>query len=70
VFGYFCLPVLYGNTFIGRVDCKAHRAEQRFEVIKLHLENDELDQKQLLPLLRNELQRFADFNKCPLLEGI
>ncbi len=70
VFGYFCLPVLYGNTFIGRVDCKAHRAEQRFEVIKLHLENDELDQKQLLLLLRNELQRFADFNKCPLLEGI
>ena len=70
VFGYFCLPVLYGNTFIGRVDCRAHRAEQRFEVIKLHLENDELDQKQLLPLLRNELQRFADFNKCPLLEGI
>lgn len=70
VFGYFCLPILYGDTFIGRVDCKAHRAEQRFEVIKLHLENDELDQKQLLPLLRNELQRFADFNKCPLLEGI
>lgn len=70
VFGYFCLPILYGDTFIGRVDCKAHRAEQRFEVIKLHLENDELDQKQLLLLLRNELQRFADFNKCPLLEGI
>ena len=70
VFGYFCLPILYGDTFIGRVDCKAHRAEQRFEVIKLHLENDEFDQKQLLLLLRNELQRFADFNKCPLLEGI
>ena len=70
VFGYFCLPILYGDTFIGRVDCKAHRAEQRFEVIKLLLENDELDQKQLLPLLRSELQRFADFNKCPLLEGI
>lgn len=70
VLGYFCLPIIYGNTFIGRVDCKAHRAEQRFEVIKLHLENDELDQTQLLPLLRNELQRFADFNKCPFLEGI
>lgn len=70
MFGYFCLPVLYGDSFIGRVDCKAHRAEQRFEVIKLHLENDEIDQKLLLPLLRNELQRFADFNKCPLLEGI
>ena len=70
VFGYFCLPILYGDTFIGRVDCKAHRAEQRFEVIKLHLENDELNQTQLLPLLRNELQRFADFNKCTLLEGI
>ena len=48
VFGYFCLPVLCGDTFIGRIDCKAHRAEQRFEVIKLHLENDEIDQKQLI----------------------
>ena len=38
VFGYFCLPILCeGIRFIGRVDCKAHRAEQRFEVIKLHL---------------------------------
>ncbi|MDR2283192.1 MAG: winged helix DNA-binding domain-containing protein, partial [Sphingobacterium sp.] len=24
-YGYFCLPILFGNTFIGRVDCKAHR---------------------------------------------
>lgn len=70
IFGYFCLPVLYGDTFIGRIDCKAYRTEQRFQVIKFHLENDEVDQKQFLPLLRNELQRFANFNKCPQLEGI
>jgi len=30
-FGYFCLPILYGDTFVGRIDCKAHRAEQRFD---------------------------------------
>lgn len=66
VFGYFCLPVLYGDRFIGRMDCKAHRATHTFEVISLHLEEGLLDRGQVLPLLASELQRFAAFNACPL----
>lgn len=69
VFGYFCLPILYGDKFVGRVDCKAHRADQRFEVLSLHLEDGPLDRGQFFSALRDELQRFADFNKCPLLDG-
>ena len=68
VFGYFCLPILYGDKFVGRIDCKAHRGDQRFEVLSLHLEDGPLDRKQFLPALRDELQRFADFNKCPRLD--
>ncbi len=71
VFGYFCLPILYDDKFVGRIDCKAHRAEQRFEVLSLHLEGGPLDRDQFFPALSDELQRFADFNKCPLLdEGV
>ncbi len=69
VFGYFCLPILYGDKFVARIDCKAHRADQRFEVLRLNLEDGALDREQFFPALRDELQRFADFNKCPLLDA-
>ncbi len=69
VFGYFCLPILYGDTFVGRIDCKAHRADQRLEVLSLNLEDGTLDRDQFFPALSDELQRFADFNKCPLLDA-
>ncbi len=68
VFGYFCLPILYDDKFVGRIDCKAHRADQRFEVLSLHLEDGPLDWDQFFPALSDELQRFADFNKCPLID--
>jgi len=69
VFGYFCLPILYGDKFVGRIDCKAHRADQRFEILSLNLEDGTLDRDQFFPALSDELQRFADFNKCPLLDA-
>ncbi len=69
VFGYFCLPILYGDTFVGRIDCKAHRADRRFEVLSLNLEDGTLDRDQFFPALSDELQRLADFNKCPLLDA-
>lgn len=69
VFGYFCLPILYGDKFVGRIDCKAHRADQRFEVLSLNLEGGRLDRDRFFPALICELQRLADFNKCPLLDA-
>jgi len=67
-FGYFCLPVLFGDTFVGRIDCKAHRAEKRFEVVNLHLEDKAFDQNLFFSLLMPALQRFANFNQCPQLD--
>ncbi|MFT6268049.1 MAG: hypothetical protein ACJAVV_000854 [Alphaproteobacteria bacterium] len=67
-YGYFCLPILYGSNFVGRIDCKAHRSEKRLEVVSLHLEDVELDQEHFFELLRTELQNFANFNKCPTLD--
>ncbi|WP_404402432.1 winged helix-turn-helix domain-containing protein [Pelagibacterium halotolerans] len=68
VFGYFCLPILFGNAFVGRIDCKARRAERRFEVLSLHLEDRSLDMDRFLPAFTAELQRFAEFNACPQLD--
>jgi len=67
-FGYFCLPILFADTFVARIDCKAHRAEQRLEVISLHLQDISLDRELFFPALTAELQRFADFNKCSNLD--
>jgi len=65
VFGYFCLPILYGEQVIGRIDCKAYRTKKQFEVINLHLENNHLvDQKAFMSALNIELYKFAHFNQC------
>ena len=69
VYGYFCLPILYGEKFVGRIDCKANRSDQRFDVLSLNLEAGKLDRDHFFPALIDELQRFANFNKCPLLDA-
>jgi uncharacterized protein YcaQ len=38
-FGYYCLPVLAGDRFIGRIDLKAHRDEGRLQVCSNHWED-------------------------------
>lgn len=61
-FGYFCLPILYGDRFVGRVDCKAHRNEARFEVKALHLEHaadDEFPHR-----FAEAVADYARFNDC------
>lgn len=34
-FGYFCLPILHCDRLIGRMDCKSHRDQKRFQVKSL-----------------------------------
>ena len=69
VFGYFCLPILYGDQIVGRIDCKAHRAKNQFEVISLHLEPQHLnhtiaDPAHFFSVLNTEIHHFAQFNQC------
>lgn len=65
-FGYFCLPILWGDRFVGRMDCKAHRAKNGLEVKSLHFEpwlftetGHDLDE--ICRLLARSVERFASF---------
>ncbi|MBE9028356.1 YcaQ family DNA glycosylase [filamentous cyanobacterium LEGE 11480] len=60
-FGYFCLPLLFQDQFIGRLDCKAHRKQAWLEVKSLYFEATNLDLDRVLPALVTCLRAFAAF---------
>ncbi|EOQ62653.1 hypothetical protein F935_01742 [Acinetobacter calcoaceticus ANC 3811] len=64
VYGYFCLPILYQDELVGRLDCKAHRSIKELEVISLHLEKTIKNKELFFFELEQELKRFAVFNQC------
>ena len=63
-FGYFCLPILYEDRLVGRVDCKAHRKIRCLELINLHLEFKDLDLDNFMLGFTKVVNRFAIFNDC------
>ncbi len=63
-YGYFCLPILWGEEFVGRLDSKADRKQKTFIVRKLILEPDFKDYERLLPAFAEKLRAFAAFNGC------
>ncbi|WP_081771977.1 winged helix-turn-helix domain-containing protein [Paraburkholderia nodosa] len=66
-FGYFVLPILNRGRLVGRIDAKAHRAQQVFEVKSLHLEPGVRASGRLVTDLRRALQRCADWHGTPAL---
>ena len=66
-FGYFCLPILYRDRFVGRADCKAHRDRSSLEIRSLHIEK-RVDAEFAEALCR-EFEAFAAFNECEQFRG-
>ncbi len=64
VYGYFCLPILFNDAFVARVDCKAHRKEGILEVIHLHFQEVIVDMDVFALLFSKEIKRYALFNGC------
>ena len=61
-FGYFCLPLLYRDRFVGRIDCKAHRDRQRLEIRAVHVER-RVDAG-FAAAFDRALESFTAFNGC------
>lgn len=63
-YGYFALPLLYGNQMVGLLDLKAHRAQKKLEVAGCFLRAQFKQDKEFLDKLKSSLKDFALFNGC------
>lgn len=65
-FGYFCLPLLYRDRLVGRIDCKAHRRSHCLQLKSLHMEQ-RVDEG-FADAFHDALQSFREFNQCRRIE--
>lgn len=63
-YGYFCLPILWGDEFIGRLDAKAVRKSGRLDVRCLHIEPAVKRNDETIDALADGLTGFAVANSC------
>ncbi len=62
--GYFCLPLLYRDEFVGRMDCKAHRKTRHLQIKSLHLEPRHCDDDAVIAAFLEAVTAFCDFQEC------
>lgn len=63
-YGYFCLPLLFRDEFVGRMDCKAHRKAGHLEISSLHLEQHGFDEDSVITAFADAIIRFCHFQNC------
>ena len=63
-YGYFVLPILWGDRFVARLDSKADRKPKTFIVKRLLFEPGFDEYDAVLPALVEKLRAFAAFNGC------
>lgn len=63
-YGYFTLPILFNDNFVGRFDPKANRNEKTFYVKSIHFEEGFKPNELFNNLFVEKLKTFAKFNGC------
>ena len=63
-YGYFSLPLLYGDSLVGRLDAKAHRKHHQLQVNNLVLEPHVKVEDQLIEALARGIAKFAKDHEC------
>ncbi|MQA89644.1 MAG: hypothetical protein GEU90_05350 [Gemmatimonas sp.] len=63
-YGYFTLPILWGDRLVGRLDPKADRRRRTFIVRNLLLEPGFQQVRELAPVLGHAVHEFAAFHGC------
>lgn len=69
-FGYFCLPVLYGDRFIGKIDLKASRSTVSLIINNLFKEKGVNLNEGLKNKLTKKLTELAHFSGCTEVTGL
>lgn len=69
-FGYYVLPVLHGDSFIGRIELINNRKLNCLQVKNIWLEPGIKQTKKLTESLKQTVKRFAKFNECKEIEYI
>jgi uncharacterized protein len=64
-FGYFVLPILHRGAIVGRLDAKAHRSGQTFEVKSIHLEPGIEGGAKLIEAVAQAIQACANWHETP-----
>ncbi|OGB63306.1 MAG: hypothetical protein A2Y94_15265 [Caldithrix sp. RBG_13_44_9] len=63
-FGYFTLPILWGENFVGRLDPKANAKKQTFFIHNIVLEENILNRSEFISQFVKKLITLARFNHC------
>ncbi len=63
-YGYYVLPILYGDRFIGRIEPRAERKAKILSVQNIWFETGVRKTKKLSGLIDRSLRRLAAFNDC------
>lgn len=63
-YGYFVLPILWGDEMVGRADFKADKKEKVLFIKNLVFEPESAIDDSLLAALSQKLKALADFNQC------
>lgn len=63
-YGYFSLPLLYRDSFVGRMDCKAHRKTGELEIKLLHFNEHAFDVESVIDAFVKTVKRFSRFQNC------
>ena len=67
-YGYYTLPIIYGDRFIGRIEAVSDRKEGVLRVKGLWWEQGIRKTKKLDAVLMRTLKDFAAFNDCKSVE--
>ena len=60
-FGYYVLPILWGDRFIGRIDPRMDRKNEKLLINSVHAERGAPSDKNVASKIGETIERFAEF---------
>lgn len=69
-YGFYVLPILYGERFAGRIEAVADQKASVLTVKNIWFEPDVRRTKKLLAAIDKSVKRFAKFNECATVCGV